>query len=164
MGIAILFANTFHAFWAFTCPPVTCPLSQYCCPKVIKGCHHADVMPWCHMMSGIMTKWLCAIYICHTIRDDIKRSQCYFNLNMSHHKKKSENHALRNGSLDLWPWPSNLSEMLSKAMFLPYCRSVAQMVQPCEHWQTDRHTHTYGTDFIPSTTDVGGNKFQIQPT
>ncbi len=51
-------------------PPATCPLCQYSCPKVVKGCQdvmmtYHDVMPWCHMTSGVMTNWFDAVTTCH---------------------------------------------------------------------------------------------------
>ncbi len=49
----------------------------------------------------------------------------------------------QSGALDLWPWPSNLSEILSQVIFTPNFRSVSQTVQPWERWQTDRQTHTH---------------------
>ncbi len=102
--------------------------------------------PWRHMTSYVITKRLCAIYTGHTI-------------------KTSENHVFQNGDLDLWPmrlwpWPSNSSEILLKAISLPNFRSVAQAVQSWERWQTDTHTHTQsGTDSIPSTADAGGKNY-----
>ncbi len=84
-----------------------------------------DVVLWRHMMSGVMTKWLCAIYIGHTITKSQKIT--FFKMVTL--------------PFDLWPWLSNLSEILSRAMFLPNCRSVAQTVQPWERWQTDTQTH-----------------------
>ena len=132
--------------WALTRPPAMCPLCQYSCPKVVKGCQ--DVTPWRHV-----TSWRLAV-TSHDIRWHDKMSLC--NLHRSHHKKMSENHVfffkMASLTFDLWPWPSNLSEILSKAMFLPNFRSVSQTVQLWEHWQTHRQTdrHTDGTDFIPS--------------
>ena len=39
-------------------------------------------------------------------------------------------------------WPSN-SEILSRSTPPPNFRSVRQMVQPGERWQTNTHTHTH---------------------
>ncbi len=108
-----------------------------------------DVLLWRHMTSDVMTKWLCAIYIGHTVK--ISRKITFFKMATLTH--------------DLWPWPLNLSEILSKAMFLPNFRPVAQTVQAWERWQTDTHTHTQtdGTDFIPSTANAGGkNKMKLK--
>ncbi len=134
------FLNNENA-WALTCPPATCPLSQYSCPKVVSRRH--AVTSWCRAVtSGVMTKWLCAIYIGHTIGKS--RKITFFKIATL--------------TFDLWPWPSNLSEVLSKAMFLPNFRSVAQTVQSWERWQTDRQTdaHTDWTDSIPLQTPTGG--------
>ena len=57
-------------------------------------------------------------------------------------------------TFDLWPWHSNLSEILSRWIPLPNFGSVHETVQAWERWQTDRQTD--GTDFIPSTADAGG--------
>ena len=53
-------------------------------------------------------------------------------------------------TFDLWPWPSNSSEMSSRYTSPLNFRSVCQMVQSGDR-RTDR------TDFIPSTAAAGGN-------
>ncbi len=45
------------------------------------------------------------------------------------------------GDLDLWPWPSNSSEIWWPLMCLPSFTSVGPTVQPAECKQTHRHTH-----------------------
>ncbi len=97
-----------------------------------------DVMLWCHMTSGVMTNWLCVIHPSET------SEITFFNLATL--------------TFDLWPWPSNSSEILSRSMPPPNFGSVCQTVQPLERWMTDRrtHGHTDGTDIIPSTADAGG--------
>ncbi len=66
--------------------------------------------------------------------------------------------------LDLWPWPSNLTQILSRSMCLPIFKPLPKTVQLWECWITDTHTHTHahthtdGTDSITSTADAGGNK------
>ncbi len=144
--------------WALTRPPATCPLCQYSCLKVIKR------MSRCHAMMSC-----CDVM---TSRCDVTLRHISWHNNSSlqsrqSHNKKSENHFFfQNGeelnfdkinwtlNFDLWPWPPNSSEILSKAMSTPNFSSLAQMVQPWECWQTN--TQTDGTDFIPSTADVGG--------
>ncbi len=53
------------------------------------------------------------------------------------------------GDLDLWPWPSNSSEIWWSLKFVPNCRFVGPTVQPVErkqtHWQTD------ATESLPLT-------------
>ncbi len=44
-------------------------------------------------------------------------------------------------TFDLWPWPSNLSEILSRS--IPNFATVSQTVQPWECWLTDGHTHRH---------------------
>ncbi len=44
-------------------------------------------------------------------------------------------------TFDLWPWPSNSAEILSRSLCLPIFVSICQTVQPRERWITDRHTH-----------------------
>ena len=93
--------------WALTGPPAMCPLCQYSSPKVVKGCQEVtawcqvtwrhDIVPWRHITSGVMIKWLCAIYIGHTMRKS--RKITFFKMATL--------------TFDLWPWPSNLSEILS---------------------------------------------------
>ncbi len=70
------------------------------CPK--------DFILWRHMTSYIITKSICAIYTCHTIKK-FKMVTLIF---------------------DLWPWPSNSSTILPKAMSTPNFRFVSQTVQP----------------------------------
>ena len=66
-------------------------------------------------------------------------------------------------TFDLWPWPFNSSEILSRSMSVKNFEAICQTVQPWERWITDRHTdrQTYWTDFLPSTAEAGGNK-QLQ--
>ena len=125
-------------------PPATCPLCQYSCPNVVKWCQ--NVTPWRHM-----TSWRQAV-TSHDVLFHNKKALC--NLHSSHHENMSENRIFLNFDLDLWPWPSNSSEKLSKAMSMLNFRSVAQTVQPWERWQTDKRTD--GTDFIPCTADARG--------
>ncbi len=61
------------------------------------------------------------------------------NLYRSTHQKL-QNHVFQHGDLDLWPWPSNSSEILSESTPIPNFGSVRQTVQPRESWQT--HTQT----------------------
>ena len=46
-------------------------------------------------------------------------------------------------SFDLWPWPSNSSEILSRSTPPSNVGSLCQTVQPGERWQTHRHTDTH---------------------
>ena len=76
----------------------------------------------------------------HDVRCHDQMALC--NLHRSHHKKSRKITFFKMATLtfDLWPWPLNLSEILSKAMFLPNFRPVAQTVQAWERWQTDTLT------------------------
>ena len=85
-----------------------------------------DVVLSRHMTLGVLTKWFCAIYIGHTI-EKVRKSRFF---------------RMATLTFDLWPWPSNSSEILSRSIPTPNFRSVAQSVQPWECWLTDRHTHT----------------------
>ena len=49
-------------------------------------------------------------------------------------------------TFDLWPWPCNLSEILSRSIPPLNLESVRSTVQPGERWQTDRQTHTHRRD------------------
>ena len=80
--------------WALTRPPAMCPLCQYSCQNDVKWCQDVtwrhdvtpwrhDVTSWRHMTSYVITKRLCLIYTCHSI-------------------KKFENHLFQDGHLDLW--------------------------------------------------------------
>ena len=102
-----------------------------------------DVMPWRHMTSGVMTNWLCVIHPSET------SEITFFNLATL--------------TFDLWPWPLNLAEIISRSFPLPNLVTLGQTVQPWERWLTDTQTHrqTDGTDFIPSTADAGG-KYSIK--
>ncbi len=82
-----------------------------------------DVMSWCHMTSGVMTNWLCVIQPSETLEIT------FFNLATL--------------TFDLWPWPSNSFEILSRSMPPPNFGSVCQTVQPWERWLTDRQTDTH---------------------
>ncbi len=72
-----------------------------------------DVTP-----SYVMTKWTCT-------------GQAIW---------RSGNYVFQSSDLDLWPWPSNSSEILSRSTLLPNFGSVCQRVQPWERWQTDALT------------------------
>ncbi len=85
---------------------------------------------WRRMMSGVMTKLLCAIHPSET------SEIMFFNVTTL--------------TFDLWPWPSKPSDILSRSMPPPNLGSVCQRV----HRQTDIHTDR--TDSIPSTADTGG--------
>ncbi len=69
-----------------------------------------DVTPWCvtwrHMTSFVITKRLCPICTGHTTKPSTKPFK------------------MATLTFDLRPWPSNLFEILSKAMSLPNLRSV----------------------------------------
>ncbi len=43
-------------------------------------------------------------------------------------------------TFDLWPWPSNSSEILPRSITKPNFATVCQTVQPWEHSQTHRQT------------------------
>ena len=49
-------------------------------------------------------------------------------------------------TIDLWPWPSNSSEILWRWMCMPTLRSIGPTVQPLEYRQTDRWTDRRHTD------------------
>ncbi len=60
-------------------------------------------------------------------------------------------------TFDLWPWQSNLAQILSGHIPIPKIVLIRQTVQSWECWKTDRQTdrHTDGTDSITSTADAG---------
>ncbi len=61
---------------------------------------------------------------------------------------------------DLWPWPSRVFEILSRYNPPLNFRSIPQTVQPWGRWQTNTHTQTHGTDFIPLIADVAGKNVE----
>ncbi len=104
-----------------------------------------DVVPWRHMTSGVMTKWLCGIYIGHTTRN------------------KSENHVFQPSDFDLWRMTLTIKVIRDIIKVNPCAkfrdpRSNGSAVRELTNWQTHRHTDTQtdGTDFIPSTANAGG--------
>ena len=86
---------------------------------------YCDVM-WRHMTSGVMTN--CVIHPSETSKIT------FFNLATL--------------TFDLWPWPLNLSEIISRSTPPPNFGSVCQMVQPWERSQTGTHTHTHRRDWF----------------
>ena len=58
--------------------------------KDVKISRRLEVVLWRHMTSGVMTKWLCAIYIGHTIKES------------------------QNGDLDIWPMTFKLDQDIIK--------------------------------------------------
>ncbi len=79
--------------------------------------------------------------------------------------KTSENHVFQNRDLGLWPWLSYSSEILSKAISMPFHVLMSNGLggRALTNWRTDTHTHTHtdGTDFIPSTPDAGGKNWRV---
>ncbi len=60
-------------------------------------------------------------------------------------------------TFDLWPWPSKSSEILSRSTLHQILGLyVKRFSRKSAELQTDTHAHIDGTDFIPSTADVGG--------
>ena len=125
--------------WALARPPATPSLSVFL-PKsrqrIQDGTPWCHVVPWCHMTSGVMTKWLCAIYIGHTIRKSrkirfLKMATLTYDLDLRTHPRYCHCQP-----------PSKFWVRMSNG-------SVGRAL-------TDKHTHR--TDFIPSTADVGGKK------
>ena len=57
--------------------------------------------------------------------------------------KKLRNHIfdLVTWIFDLWPWPSNSSEILSRSIPIWNFVSICQAVWPWERWRTDRRKH-----------------------
>ena len=51
-------------------------------------------------------------------------------------------------------------KVLLTVIFL-VCSSNSSAVRALTDGHTDTHTHTDGTDFIPSTADAGGNNYQM---
>ena len=96
-----------------------------------------DVVPWRHMM----TKWHHIV----TSRDvmTLHHIMSYDKVNLPWGQPiwKSENHIFQPSDLDLWPWPSDLYEILSRSIPPPNFESVCSTVQTGEFWQTHRHTH-----------------------
>ena len=78
-----------------------------------------DVIPWCHITSQ-----------CHTMMQKLK----------THHITIFDLVTL---TFDLWPWPSNLSGILSRSIPVSNFVTVRQSVQPWECPETDRQTHTH---------------------
>ncbi len=56
-------------------------------------------------------------------------------------------------TFNLWPWPSNVAEIISWSFLTPNFMDLGQTVKPWERWRTDTQTHrqTDATDSIPST-------------
>ncbi len=77
---------------------------------------------------GVMTSCCDVMMLCRDIR--CHDQMALRSLHRSHHKKIRKFFKMATLTLDLWPWPSNLSEILSKTMSLSNFRSIAQMVQP----------------------------------
>ncbi len=71
----------------------------------------------------------------------------------------SENPKINLATLTFDLWPPNPFQILSRSNSPPVVR---QTVQLRECWQTDTHTCTHGTDFIPSIVDAGGKRLWIQ--
>ncbi len=112
---------------ALTCP--RCALFVSILPwKTFKHTKTSrDVTPWWrHTMWCLMSlQW---IYIGQPIRS---LKNLFF---------------LSHADLDLWPWPSNSSEILARYMPPPNFRSVRQMVQRGERWQTETHRRFFTLD------------------
>ncbi len=137
--------------WAFTRPPATCPLCQYFAQKSskdVKMSRHDvmwrhDVVPWRHMTSWCDVTWCPFVMTeCTNINLSETSEITFFNLATL--------------TFDLWPWPLNLAEIISRSFPLPNFVTLGQTVQPWERWLTDTQTHrltdrqTDRTDFIPS--------------
>ena len=82
------------------------------------------------------------------------------------HNKTVENHIFEPGDLDLGPMTltSKLGqELVTGIPHTKFCdpRSNGSVVRALTYRHTHAHIHTqtYGTDFIPSTTDAAGNDF-----
>ncbi len=103
--------------------------------KSSKGCQ--DVMPWRHTM----TSWRRTV----TSRDVTWRQVSWQTGSVIHPSETSEITFFNLATLtfDLWPWPSNSSEILSRSTPPPNFGSVCQTVQPWERSQTDTRTHTH---------------------
>ncbi len=114
---------------ALTRPSATCPLCQYSCPKFVKGCQ--DVMLWRHDV----VPW----------RHDVPWPSCSDKLDLHNTIKRLKITFFNMATLnfDLWPWPSNSSETLSRSIMTLNFGSVRQTVRPWECQLTDRHTRTH---------------------
>ncbi len=148
LNVILLYWRTkqYEKVWALTALPRRALFVSI----LVQRCH--DVTPWRHV-----TSWR------HTVRSHdiiiMSWQSEPAQINPSENPKITFFN-LATLSFDLWPWPSNLSEILSRSTPPPNFWSVCQTVRLWESWQT--HTHAYtqtdGTDFIPLTADAGGNK------
>ncbi len=131
---------------ALTRPPATCPLCQYSCPKVVKGCQDVilsyhdvtwrhtvtsrDVMMWRHMTSGVMTNWLNA-------------NSPIWNFG---------NHVFQPGNLDLWPMTLTFELIwdiikINASIKFQVCMSNGSAVRALTNRQcTQTHWHTHRRD------------------
>ena len=71
--------------------------------------------------------------------------------------KMSSNRTSQPGDLDLWPWPSNLSKILSRCIPLPNFVPVCQTIQRWVLIHGQKGGRKNGTDSITSTADARGN-------
>ncbi len=59
-------------------------------------------------------------------------------------------------TFDLWPWPSNSSEIWWSLLCVQNVSSIGRTVQPAELKQTQKHTQTDATENITSLAIAGG--------
>ncbi len=103
-------------------------------PATCPPCHYSKQKVLLAVIFPVCSKYNCSLWL----KDTSKITFCN----------------LTTLTFDLWPWPSNSSEMLLRYTPTPNYRPVCQRVQTWECWQTNTQTHR--TDFIPSTADAGG--------
>ncbi len=102
------------------CPPAACPPCQYSCPKTSN-----QVMTSCDVMMSHIT-WHHIKWCEPALSTHLKILKSCFSTD-----------------LDLWPRPSNSSEILSRSTPPPNFGSAGQTVQPGECWQTHRRDRFY---------------------
>ena len=136
-------------------PPATCPLCQYSCPKVVKGCQYVmpsyhDVVLWRHV-----TNWLCVIHI-----SEICQYSCPKVVKGCQYVMPSYHDVVLWRHVTNWLCVIHISEIVLQVYNFFYtctqrCAGVIDTSRELYSWAPSGHTHTDGTDFIPSNADAG---------
>ncbi len=113
---------------------MSCDVMTSC--RDVMWCHvtswRHDVTPWRHVTSyDVMTSWQDV-----TLGHDIA-PMTYISYGFNQIRTSWKSCFL---SCDLWPWPINLSEILTRSIPLLILESVCQTVWLWEHSWTDRRT------------------------
>ncbi len=113
------------------------PLKCCCTSCLLNPSHNKktdDVMLWRHTV----TSWYHTMTSHYIIMSRHRPAFCMLALKPENHR----HHVFWPGELDLWPWPSNSSEILSRSIRVSNFVIVWQSVQLWECSQTDTHTET----------------------